>query len=40
MKGIPLVVTYNSLPKSLSAIIDKNCSLLYMDKDMKSIIIP
>ena len=32
MKGIPLVVTYHTLLKSLSGIIDKNLSILHMDK--------
>ena len=37
MKGIRLVVTYHSLLKSLSGIIDKNLSILYMDKEKKKV---
>ena len=40
MKGIPVVVMYHPLLKYLSAIIDKNLSILYMDKDMKKIFTP
>ena len=40
MKGIPLVVTYRTLLKSLSGIIDKNLSILYMDKEIKNIFTP
>ena len=35
MKGIPLVVTYHRLLKSLSAIINKNPSILHIDKEVK-----
>ena len=34
MKGIPLVVTYHPLLKSFSGIIDKNLSILHMDKEV------
>ena len=37
MKGIPLVVTYHPLLKSLSGIIDKNLSILYMHKELKNL---
>ena len=37
IKGIPLVVTYHSLLKSFSAIIDKNLSILYMDKEVEKV---
>lgn len=40
LKGIPLVVTYYPLLKSLSAIIDKKISILYMGKDLKSAFTP
>ena len=40
MKGIPLVVTYHSLLKSLSAIITKNLSILHLDKEMKKVFTP
>ena len=40
MKGIPLVVTYHPLLKSLSGIIDKNLSILYMDKEVKKVFTP
>ena len=40
MKGIPLVVAYHHFLKSLSAIINKNFSLLYMDKDVKRVFSP
>ena len=40
MKGIPLVVTYHPLLKSLSGIIDKNLSILYMDKKVKKLFTP
>ena len=40
MKGMPLVVTYHPLLKSLSAIIDKNQSILYMDKEVKRVFTP
>ena len=40
MKGIPLVVTYDTLLKSLSAIIDKNLSILYMYKEVKKVFTP
>ena len=39
-KGIPLVVTYHPLLKSLSAIIDKNLSILHMDKEVKKVFTP
>ena len=32
-KEIPLIVLYHPLLKSLKAIIDKNLSILYMDKE-------
>ena len=32
-KKIPLIVLYQPLLKSLKAIIDKNLSILYMDKE-------
>ena len=37
IKGTPLFVTYPLLCKSLSNIINKNSSLLHMDKDMKRV---
>ena len=40
MKGIPLVVTYHPLLKSLSGIIDKNVSILYMDKEVRKVFTP
>lgn len=42
MKDILFVVTYNLLPKSLSAIIDKNYNLIdmHINKDMKGIFTP
>ena len=40
MKGIPLVVTYHPLLKSLSGILDKNLSILYMDKKAKKLFTP
>ena len=39
-KGIPLVVTYHPLLKSLSAIIDKNLRILHMDKEVKKVFTP
>ena len=39
-KGIPLVVTYHPLLKSLSAIIDKKLSILYMNKEVKKVFNP
>ena len=38
MKGITLAVTYHPLLKSLSAMIDKNVSILYVDKEVKRVI--
>ena len=35
MKGIPLVISYHPLLKSLSGIIEKNLSILYIDKEVK-----
>ena len=40
MKGIPLVVTYHPLLKSLSGIIDKNLTILYMNKEVKNVFTP
>ena len=40
MKRIPFVVTYHPLLKSLSAITDKNLSILYMDKEVKRVFTP
>ena len=40
MKGTPLVITYHPLLKSLSAIIDKNLSILYMDKEVEKVFNP
>ena len=40
MKGIPLVVTCHPLFKSLSGIIYKNLSILYMDKEVKGVFTP
>ena len=40
MKGIPLVVTYHPLLKSLSGIIDKNVSILYMDEEVRKVFTP
>ena len=40
MKGVPLVVTYHLLLKSLSAIINKNLSILCMDKEVKRVFAP
>ena len=39
MKGIPFVVTYHPLLKSVNAIIDKNLVILYMDKEVKRVFI-
>ena len=40
-KGIPLVVTYHPLLKSLSKIISKNClHLLYKDEEVKRVFTP
>ena len=36
-KGTPLVVTYHSLRKSLSTIMDKNLYVLYMDNHVKRV---
>ena len=38
MKGITLAVTYHPLLKPLSAMIDKNVSILYVDKEVKRVI--
>ena len=38
MNGIILVVTYHPLLESFSTIIDKNLSILYMDKDVKRVL--
>ena len=40
MKGILLVVTYHPLLKFLSAVIDTNLIILYMDKDVKKVFTP
>ena len=40
MKGIPLVVTYHPLLKSLSVITTKNLSILHMDKEVKKVFTP
>ena len=40
MKDMPLFVTYHPFVKSLSDIIDKNISILYMDKDVKRVFTP
>ena len=40
MKRIPLVVTYHPLLKSLSAIIDKNLRILYMNNEVKKVFTP
>ena len=37
MKGVSFVVENHFLLKSLSGIIDKNLSILYMDKKVKGI---
>ena len=37
MKGIPLVITYHSLLKPLTAIIDNNLSILCTDKEVKRV---
>ena len=39
-KGIPVVVMYHSLLKSLSTIISKNLHLLYMDEEVKTVFTP
>ena len=39
-KGIPLVVTYHALLKSLSKIISKNLHLLCMDEEVKRVFTP
>ena len=39
-KGIPLVVTYHPLLKSLSKIISKNLHLLHMDEEVKRAFTP
>ena len=39
-KGIPLVVTYHPLLKSLSKIISKNLHLLYLDEEVKRVFTP
>ena len=40
MKGIKLVVSYHPLLKSLSGIIDKNLSILHVDKEVKKLFTP
>ena len=40
VKGIPLVVTYYPLLKCLSAIINKNLSILYMEKEVEKVFSP
>ena len=40
VESIILVVIYHPLMKSFSAIIDKNISILYIDKDGKRIFTP
>ena len=39
-KGIPLVVTYHPLPKSLSSIVNNNIYLLHMDQEVKRTFTP
>ena len=39
-KGIPFVVTYHPLLKSLSKIISKNLHLLYMNEEVKRVFTP
>ena len=39
-RGIPLVVTYHTLLKSLSKIISENLYLLYMDEEVKRVFTP
>ena len=39
-KGIPLVVIYHSLLKSLSKIVSKNLYLLYMDEEVMKVFNP
>ena len=39
-KGIPLVVTYHPLLKSLSKIVSKNLYLLHMDEEAKRVFTP
>ena len=40
IKGIPLVVTYHPLLKSLSKIISKNLYLLFLDEEVKRVFTP
>ena len=40
MRGIPLVVAYYLLLKTVSAITDRNLSICYMDKDAKMVFTP
>ena len=40
MKRISLVVKYHPLLKSLSAIIDKSLSILYLDNEVKKVFTP
>ena len=39
-KGIPLVVTYHPLLKSLSSIVNNNIYLLHMDQEVKGTFTP
>ena len=39
-KGVPFVLTYHPLLKSVSRIIDKNLHLLYMDNEVKQVFTP
>ena len=39
-KGIPLVVTYHPVLKSLSSIVNNNMYLLHMDQEVKRIFTP
>ena len=36
-KGVPFVLTYHSLFKSMDKVINKNLNLLYMDNEVKKV---
>ena len=40
MKGIVLVLTYCPMLKSLSAVVDKSLSILYMDNEVRKVFTP
>ena len=39
-KGVPLVLTYHPLFKSMGKIINKNLNFLYMDNEVKKVFTP